>query len=592
MTLTLRKKLLIPVLIAALALLLWQIYHIFADTGYQYSSTATTTVVNKTAVPVNVLAAAAKTAELNKSAQSPLESSNATEKNNDNNKSVESVKAQPQQQANTINQAQQNYLQLVREYQNAQMKRLIAQDYEAIALSNRNAAQAMSQTKTFHVATTAESEFKQNNKPAKATGNDTYELVYTGEQAGHWNATVRFNDKLLDIEQGSVLANGEQVQTINQNEVVLSKQDTQTHISFYGVRTVKAEQPDVAANTASAQQATASKELSSPSTEANNEKLEQSMAKSLNDSATSAKKIETAVAVPAATEAVAPEKSMIAAAVVTPLVLEKPVTTPGVKSIVAEKHEVAAIIVKPAVAPTIAEKTETSELLKAEALVKTAEADIKSEFSSPTIIHTEKAPLSEVAIVTAEQLKTTKPLIEVVHAKKREQTIEQAPSKVIKHEKIIAHVKIHKQEVHAADKAKPVIKVAAKEIHVHKAHKSKQEVVQQAKNVKHHQAKPARDYSTAEKILLKRNNHFYTIELLRSEHLKTAQNYIQTNRISDKAYYYQQTQHGKHYYVVVYGQYPTAQATLAAIAELPIQLQRWAPELKANAAVKHEIERA
>lgn len=125
---------------------------------------------------------------------------------------------------------QREYLELVNEYKVSQMKRLIEQDNEAIAIARQHATQAALET--------AHALGKRGTKHAKASefisaSDDAYKLIYTGKQGGKWNATVREHGHLVDVMVGNTLPDGSKVVSIDDNMVVLRNGDHKKVVSFY-----------------------------------------------------------------------------------------------------------------------------------------------------------------------------------------------------------------------------------------------------------------------------------------------------------------------------------------------------------------------
>lgn len=430
MTSSLRKKSVVALLLVSLGVLSWQIYTLFVDTGFKVSLRSK--VENKLALnksdqvvklsqqPTSSMAAVPSlSATKNAQSDSSITAVNTPVNNNDE-QAVKMVQPSLQLQNNGESQAQKSYLNLVREYQTAQMKRLIAQDYEAIAVANRNAAKAIVQTKTMHVKPSVLPQFTLGAKKSKpATPQKQYELVYTGEQGGHWNATIRYNNKLLDINLGTELANGEKVQTINQKEVVLSKDDRRTTISFFGVHTQK---------------------IVSASAPTNKPKQFDAMS-------------------------------------------------------------------------NLQAKPQTKQ--------------IQLSAIHPVNLLRQSKPNTTEQKLAARRITTKKPVIKQVLPKA-----------------IVSQPATHRQ------------------------------------------------YTKREQTLLTRNSKYYTIVLRSSNNIHAIQRYLQQNGLAKRASYYKRRLNGKPNYVAIYGQYPNAASTLAAIADLPIQLQRWSPSVKPNRAVKREIRSA
>lgn len=139
------------------------------------------------------------------------------------------------------------YMRLVREYQMAQIQRMIAEDNQAIAIAKRNAAQAMAET-TKLVGGGSISMSNDDNDQA-APGH--YQLVYTGQQeGGAWTATLKKDGRTYDVIIGKQLPDGSDVVTIDENGVLLSQQQgaIKKLVTFSGEMQVNAKKAEIPAN--------------------------------------------------------------------------------------------------------------------------------------------------------------------------------------------------------------------------------------------------------------------------------------------------------------------------------------------------------
>lgn len=123
---------------------------------------------------------------------------------------------------------QEEYLRLVREYQMAQIQRMIAEDNQAIALAKQRAAEAMVQTSKL----LGNGNVTVNNNNNNVRG---YQLVYTGEQEqGGWTATLKKDNQTFDVMEGKQLPDGFRVESIDENGVVLMQGSVKKLITFSG----------------------------------------------------------------------------------------------------------------------------------------------------------------------------------------------------------------------------------------------------------------------------------------------------------------------------------------------------------------------
>ena len=215
MALTTRQKILIPTLAIVAILLIWQLYLMVLDrypVDNPFTRSKELSLSSPDSTPVIHLP--------EKSVNDPVTGSNSDPKTVVNSPDPE---ARQQQSA---------YLQLVSEYQIAQIKRMIARDYEDIAVANRNTAKAMLEISNM-TGTKTIPQVSLNSMPQSNPDQD-YRLVYTSREGGEWGATLRYQGKLLDINVGTVLPDGAKVIAIDSTSVALGTDDKQLLISFLG----------------------------------------------------------------------------------------------------------------------------------------------------------------------------------------------------------------------------------------------------------------------------------------------------------------------------------------------------------------------
>ncbi len=92
--------------------------------------------------------------------------------------------------------------------------------------------------------------------------------------------------------------------------------------------------------------------------------------------------------------------------------------------------------------------------------------------------------------------------------------------------------------------------------------------------------------NSAEEQLLSANGHHYTVQLLGLGKEAKVKQFIQAHGLNDKAHYFRTQRSGKDWFVVVYGDYPTAKHAKLAMHEMPVSLKRenlqpWVRELHA-----------
>lgn len=131
---------------------------------------------------------------------------------------------------------QQQYMQLITQYQMAQIKRMIAQDNEAIAQANYSAAQAMNNISKISGNTDGVSSMQPDN----VSSSGDYQLVYTGEQNNQWTATLRKDGQFHDVTAGSQLPDGTQVLSVDDNSVLIQEGTAKKLVTFHGITVLSA----------------------------------------------------------------------------------------------------------------------------------------------------------------------------------------------------------------------------------------------------------------------------------------------------------------------------------------------------------------
>ena len=86
------------------------------------------------------------------------------------------------------------------------------------------------------------------------------------------------------------------------------------------------------------------------------------------------------------------------------------------------------------------------------------------------------------------------------------------------------------------------------------------------------------------------NSGAYTIQLMGSDKLNDVKTFTAAHHLSDSAHYYRTQLNGKSWYMLTYGQYPTAMQAEAALQKLPGNLQNHHPWVKSFATVQKEVQ--
>lgn len=140
--------------------------------------------------------------------------------------------------------SQTEYLQLVKQYQVAQIQRLIAENYAAIAQAREHTVRSMVQTAYLLDSDKG----KLSNSATDAPVLDitqNYSLIYTGQdEKGIWTATLKKGDQTFDVKIGSELPDGYQVSSIDVDGVILVNATQKKMVTFSGVIQIKDTTPE------------------------------------------------------------------------------------------------------------------------------------------------------------------------------------------------------------------------------------------------------------------------------------------------------------------------------------------------------------
>lgn len=131
---------------------------------------------------------------------------------------------------------QQKYLQLVAQYQIAQLQKMIAEDEEEIAIARNHAARAMAETARI----THANYFSTLSTVMPQSINHDYQLILTGQQGDFFVATIQKDGNFYDVKVGSKLPGDVRVVSINQNSVLIKDGDVQKLVTFSGISTLGA----------------------------------------------------------------------------------------------------------------------------------------------------------------------------------------------------------------------------------------------------------------------------------------------------------------------------------------------------------------
>jgi hypothetical protein len=128
-----------------------------------------------------------------------------------------------------INDYQNKYLELVNEYQLLRMRRMIVDEEASIASAEERIA------KINQTAGRGAGELSVTGETTNPTG---YKLMYIDFQNGEWNATLSKEGRFLEVNMGDVLIDGARIIQINQQGVVIEKNQNRYLLTFYGTKSL------------------------------------------------------------------------------------------------------------------------------------------------------------------------------------------------------------------------------------------------------------------------------------------------------------------------------------------------------------------
>ncbi len=95
--------------------------------------------------------------------------------------------------------------------------------------------------------------------------------------------------------------------------------------------------------------------------------------------------------------------------------------------------------------------------------------------------------------------------------------------------------------------------------------------------------------AVTQRSLLRANKNAYTIQIIGVHNRAKLQEFIKQQQLGSQATYYKTSRQGKNWYVLVFGQYPSAQAARAAIKDLPVAVQQLNPWIRPLSSVQEAL---
>ena len=203
-----RQKILIPLILLALLYIVWQIYDMFIANDHAnipVKETSTTPLKSTPNIP------STPTSQIVAPQTKP--------------QSATTISTAPP----TLTADQQEYLQLVNEYQMLKLQRKVTEEQAAIAEAKEKIAELNKTTAKLTGVTLA----TDNNE--FSTSNHQFKLVYLDEQGSNVSATISKNDHYYEIYKGSTI-NGLKVIAITHQGIVLNNNQKTYLLTFQGMR--------------------------------------------------------------------------------------------------------------------------------------------------------------------------------------------------------------------------------------------------------------------------------------------------------------------------------------------------------------------
>ncbi len=228
MKLDTKQKILLTLIIIALAYVVWQIYSMF--------SPGKTTAV--TSVPVTTTPAASVNNPVqteNPNAIKPLTGVPTTSPKVSRPVAISSIPSAPPMHMVTISAplspTQAEYLRLLNRYQIEKMRRMVMEEEAAIANSQARIAVLNEQTAKITGSSQSNLVSMTQSVPTSSLG---YQLVYIDYQSGQWTATLNIGGQLVEVIAGVRLSDGSKIIKIDQRGVVVRRGGTNYLLNFYG----------------------------------------------------------------------------------------------------------------------------------------------------------------------------------------------------------------------------------------------------------------------------------------------------------------------------------------------------------------------
>ncbi len=131
--------------------------------------------------------------------------------------------------------SQQQYLELLNQYELLKMRRQMLEEQAAIAQAQNRIAVLNDQTRKLDASVNTDASGNYTAPPQNSNNNTSYQLSYIDQQNGQWTASIYHNGVYQVVNMGSLLSDGSTVMGISEQGVSIQKKNERWLISFNGL---------------------------------------------------------------------------------------------------------------------------------------------------------------------------------------------------------------------------------------------------------------------------------------------------------------------------------------------------------------------
>lgn len=435
---------------------------------------------------------------------------------------------------------QREYLQLVNRYQIIRMQRMLADEEAALYTSKAKVVELNQQISKITGTAVTNNLFG----PPSSGLSIGYQLMYIDYQNGRWTATLNQSGRFIEVNAGTTLPDGARVIKIDQNGVVIRKWNRYYLLNFYGttlLRNVNVSPP-----------ATRSSNLNIPIRTSAERSIPVSklrvISNTMNDiTPPTAPITTTTTTIKTATAPVSKGDTFHIHSN-----QQQPIKTAGVTKM-----------------STLARHSGNNQNINQN--VTTMTSTLSSNNLSPVLNSRPSTP-------TVTGLVPQSPTANLTGIPPNEQSTVNKNASVPA--TAIAAPTPKTSPPHPAVLTKPQVPLTPQQ---------KTTVTQLESYLDHKKPVSPESYSTDEKHLLTLPGEYYTLQIMGSYKLSDLINFVREHGLKDKAYTFHTYYMDKDWYVLIYGVYKTEDEALNAIKTLPPEIQRLKPWVRTIASVVEAI---